>query len=544
MSESARKRQRTTPRTSEAGDLADRATPHSDLRQLASIAPRNITPFRRASSAGPTPGSRRTPNILIRTPGTAARTPRGLATRPIQARRAAPTTPHAIRALRERANAARTPGHHRRRSGRIQRETPRDTLRDLSRVLARTSRPPQPATLDQGTPRNPALDLPDVEDGPDPVAPRLSMPLDDMYDDDSFHEAPPRQSLLPDLPDDADTGTIQSLEFGRRAFSEDRRYGRISDRFAELNDLDAVAEEFEIDGAFINRRTPNHLLQRALEEDEIDDTTTEIRALTGRRDGRRSDVDLGVFGEDDEPGEPTFQFVIPQRMRSPIQPELPIEEEEEEVEGDENISQVGSDVPVGEEEVDQTDGPLEQIGWESDHGEEDDIDLQAYREEVSAVDRSIQTEVSERSAAARPRPPRQRREVKISRFGHEYPSFPAATVKKLASSFAKSQGSNGKIGKETLETLVQTSDWFFEQIGEDLAAYAQHAGRKMIEEDDVVALMKRQRQITGASTVFSLAQKLLPRELLQQLRMPPPKKLKGQKRKRMEPIREEEDNAE
>ncbi len=65
-------------------------------------------PIRRAASAGPTPGSRKTPTF--RTPGT-GRTPRGgPATRPIPSRRVAPTTPHAIRALRERAHAARTPG--------------------------------------------------------------------------------------------------------------------------------------------------------------------------------------------------------------------------------------------------------------------------------------------------------------------------------------------------------------------------------------------------------------------------------------------------
>lgn len=53
----------------------------------------------------------------------------------------------------------------------------------------------------------------------------------------------------------------------------------------------------------------------------------------------------------------------------------------------------------------------------------------------------------------------------------------------------------------------------------------------------------RQRQITDNSTVFSLAQKMLPRELLQELRMHPMQKLKkgDRKRKRMETIAEEEE---
>lgn len=122
MSESARKKQRLS------SERELEKTPSNDARILPS------TPFGRAFSAGPTPGSRKTPTF--RTPGT-GRTPRGgPATRPLPSRRAAPTTPHAIKALRERANAARTPGNNRRRSGRVQRETPRDLLRGLSRGRA------------------------------------------------------------------------------------------------------------------------------------------------------------------------------------------------------------------------------------------------------------------------------------------------------------------------------------------------------------------------------------------------------------------------
>jgi hypothetical protein len=119
MAESARKKQRLSPQRA-----LQRSSGHD-----ASIEP--MTPFRRPISAGPTPASRRTP--VLRTPASGA-TPRGgPATRPLPPRRVAPTTPHAIRALRERANAARTPANNRRRSGRIQRETPRDILRHLSR---------------------------------------------------------------------------------------------------------------------------------------------------------------------------------------------------------------------------------------------------------------------------------------------------------------------------------------------------------------------------------------------------------------------------
>jgi hypothetical protein len=51
----------------------------------------------------------------------------------------------------------------------------------------------------------------------------------------------------------------------------------------------------------------------------------------------------------------------------------------------------------------------------------------------------------------------------------------------------------------------------------------------------------RTRKTTNNSTPFSLAQKMLPRELLQQLRMEPPKKLRSHKRKRLNTVQEEEE---
>ncbi|KAF1913533.1 centromere kinetochore component CENP-T-domain-containing protein [Ampelomyces quisqualis] len=537
MSESSHKKQRPSPNRPIA------ATPNSYLGPS--------TPFRRAASAGPTPGSRKTP--LVRTPGT-GRTPRGgPATRPLQLRRVAPTTPHAIRALRERANAARTPGHNRRRSGRIQRETPRDILRDLSRALARDTQPVQPSPqIDPRRNRHSALDLSDVEDGPDPAAPRLSMPLDDMYDDESMHDLPPRQSLLPDLPDDVDGGTVQSLELGRRAFSEDPRFmfpGRGSERFADLSELGAVEEEYEVDGTFVSRR--DGLLDRTIDEalDE-DDTTTQIRALTERRDGRQSDVDLGVFGDaDDDTEEPTFRFLIPVRMRAPMLEQEQNEQDEDTQENSPPISNKSYEEPEQSEDEEQVEitgalndeNPTEQLGiqgWESDDGLDDDADLALYREQESAMDRSLQTQSPERPTAKQ-QSTRKAKELRISQRGLEYPSFPAASVKKLALGFMKSQGSKAQLKKDALAALVKVTDDFFEQIGIDLAAYAQHGGRKMIEESDVIALMKRTRKTTNSSTSFSLAQKMLPRELLQQLRMEPPQKLRGQKRKRPNGVQEE-----
>jgi histone H3/H4 len=267
---------------------------------------------------------------------------------------------------------------------------------------------------------------------------------------------------------------------------------RASERFADLQELGIDASEYDIDGPLFNRRPAldqDQLLQNAI-EDALEDTS-EIRALTGRRDGRPSDVDLGVFGEIDEPDEPTFRFTVPQRIRQPVQVEpieddapLPIEDDVD----------AGADLDLDAEGSDGGDvGGYGAPEWESDaeiEGE-NDADLQAYRGEESAIDRSLLTRSPEHSSVKGRKPRTQNRELKISAAGIEYPSFSAAVVKRLATGLAKSQGANAKISKDTLAALVQTTDWFFEDVSLDLAAYAQHAGRKSIEDADVIALMKR-----------------------------------------------------
>lgn len=153
----------------------------------------------------------------------------------------APTTPHAIRALQARRDAALgTPGtrKNRRRSGVTQKETPRDILRALSRRLAPISQRIV-ATPDE---RPKKVDDEEADDGPDLPRPRLSMPLGDM-DDDSFHEAPPRLSLALE---DMDM-TVNSVEGGRRAVSEGPRQRlslarlRLSERFGD--EMDALSED-------------------------------------------------------------------------------------------------------------------------------------------------------------------------------------------------------------------------------------------------------------------------------------------------------------
>jgi histone H3/H4 len=275
-----------------------------------------------------------------------------------------------------------------------------------------------------------------------------------------------------------------------------------------MSELGAVEEEYEVDGTFINRRADglfDQVIDGALDGDE-----STIQALTGRRDGRPSDVNLGVFGDgEDDIEEPTFRFMIPERMRVPTQEDRQENQDEQEEDGQDLDEQEEDDEPLdlpddydlpngddqdevtaalNGEDVTETGGLL---GWESDLPADDDAELAAYREEESAIDRSLQTKSPEQVSTAQLKGVRKPKEYMVSEHGIGFPSFPAAPVKKLALSFIKSQGSKAQLNKETLDALVRTTNDFFEQISLDLAAYAQHGGRMMIEESDVIALMKR-----------------------------------------------------
>ncbi|KAI5298131.1 hypothetical protein KEM56_004291 [Ascosphaera pollenicola] len=104
---------------------------------------------------------------------------------------------------------------------------------------------------------------------------------------------------------------------------------------------------------------------------------------------------------------------------------------------------------------------------------------------------------------------------RISKHGLPVPKVPSGIVKKIASRSAK----GAKLNKETIKALDQATDWFFEQLSSDLSAYAAHANRKTIDESDVVTLMRRQRVVNKNTSVFALAQRNLPGELIQDLRL-------------------------
>lgn len=81
----------------------------------------------------------------------------------------------------------------------------------------------------------------------------------------------------------------------------------------------------------------------------------------------------------------------------------------------------------------------------------------------------------------------------MSRHGISYSSLPTPVVRKTVSRFQnlRIKGQKASIKEDTLRAMLEASDRFFEQLGYDLRAYAQHAKRRKIEESDVIAVMKR-----------------------------------------------------
>ncbi len=124
----------------------------------------------------------------------------------------------------------------------MQRETPREDLRKLSRLMAKHSKPLEPSPQVEVLKKPIRRSFPEAdEDEENEPPPRLSIPLNEQ-DEDSWHEAPPRLSL----PLDGDeTQTVRSVEGARRALFDRRREsgGNLSfmDRTVAL--LDEMFEE-------------------------------------------------------------------------------------------------------------------------------------------------------------------------------------------------------------------------------------------------------------------------------------------------------------
>lgn len=124
-----------------------------------------------------------------------------------------------------------------------------------------------------------------------------------------------------------------------------------------------------------------------------------------------------------------------------------------------------------------------------------------------------QTLLESVAAAARSRP---RKKLKLNQKGNMVPCLPSSLIKRIVN---ESQEKTGKrkiaLGKDHMKALEQAAEWFFEQVGEDLATFSSHSKRKKrIDKSDVLLLMRRQRVLRRSGELQDLVKEWLPREML------------------------------
>lgn len=527
-------------------DDHDRNHDHGHGQPIEAQTPVNNNIFR--ASAPPAANAR----YSIRTPGSQVADFRASSRQPLSASAgrskgagyAPPTqfTPHgraAIRALdirRAAIDQINTPGRNRRRSMRDQRETPRDVLRALSKTLAPKSKvittssssspddPLNPArsqrrrnswSRSQGR-KKAAVVIPENPDDSDdefPIdRPRFSLPIDEDADSDGDLPRPPRSSGLEDLEDNF---TMQSIEMPRRATMGPQRYSlRMSD-YGPMGDPQSDNDDVGIDSAFFPRANWEDDTGDGTGMGGQDDATVErLDDEAARRDtmgGRISD--FGEIGFNLDAGDQSTVVLAPQVQSSPEREGFSPDNEPFEPFGfDDGPPPLGDDEPPLDNEpppfddepppFDNEPPPLDDEPLPLD--EEMDIEqnltldhgVRDGDEDVEIGDLAAQTIIARQTSKSAQRVKRPGK--RISRHGIEYPSLPTSVVKRLAQKFA----GKTKISADTLSTIMQASDWFFEQLGDDLRAYANHAkGRTTINESDMLTLMRR---YVPFHTIFSI----------------------------------------
>lgn len=294
----------------------------------------------------------------------------------------------------------------------------------------------------------------DSDSGELPPAPRLSMNLNELDDDSFLNDEPePRFSVpLEDL-----DHTHQSIEFGRRAVSEQPWGGRasfgirLSDRFADFG--------------------------TGAESDVGEETVGEVSVMVGDESELRvGGLDEGsermAFVGDEEEGDVTMR---------------------EELELDPEEDSYFLTLPTADDTL-----ALEDETEDEDQDEDGQAQDMLPDYDIQTDPATLEDETNLAHARRHPdpkpltAPKRTKKPLPLSRHGHPVPVFPRAVIKKMAQNFT----GGAQISNETLNAIVTASEAFFEQVSDDLAVYAGHAGRKTIEDADVIQLLKRYRVLS------------------------------------------------
>ncbi|KAF8455129.1 centromere kinetochore component CENP-T-domain-containing protein [Terfezia claveryi] len=502
-----------------------------------------------------------------------------------------PKSPHVIRAWETKR--ALTPGRERRKSARWHlhtthaRDSPIDILKQLSFQLAPKSRPFYLDATPKPTPRASLVSAPGSARRESVVFNYHSDPegLDDEEDGDGDDEFPPPPSQrgrrlsfdldatgngkftsMPGLSATLGNGaphsteaedsslndstlddSLASMELPRRAPPDSYRYNRmsfgfrLSDNFADLEELGAGDES-------LLHHMAGGRDKNIWEGLDMGDSTGDLN----RRfllDEEAAAGEIGGLYEDSIGG---FQLIVPGFVPDKGGERNGGEDGEES--GDEDAGgdrmDIDSEGEGDEQEGDDDDEHSIRLGEAHSKFSPtipfSDLDEPGFPNQarplytLSLPDNDVaeqtithppwlKTKQSASTKSLRKTKPPSTKPLKLSRYNLPIPSLPPRLIKKLATNFAGSAGKG--ISNETLTQIIKASDIFFENACVRLGEYAEHAGRKTVGEGDVELLMKRQRILNPQNTMFSLAEKYLPRELLQEIRMPVQGGAGGKKRR-------------
>jgi histone H3/H4 len=300
--------------------------------------------------------------------------------------------------------------------------------------------------------------------------------------------------------EDDEDDTVLTAEVGRRAMSEEPldRYNRNSFGSIRMSDF-ALEEQRRQSGktvdvsAFVDDYVPD----MGDEEVEMDLTqggeTMDLRRLRRAEDEAEEDLFVTPGGGNDDEG--TFLLQMPEVAgrslpRPTISPSLKRPFEQPDDLQDEDFEDVHS-------ASDEDAGPINTLGERSP---------------------SITRKQTPLEAAAS----RLRKKFKLTRHGTTVPSLPTSLIKRIAIDARTRVGKKKPVlGKDHIKALEQATEWFFEQVGEDLEAYSNHAKRKKrVIGDDVLTLMRRQRLCKKPGELAKLAKEWLPRKVLEELDLP------------------------
>lgn len=294
-------------------------------------------------------------------------------------------------------------------------------------------------------------------------------------------------------PDDAEDDPTILSEYGRRAISEEPT-GRLSRYSFGSIRMDDFGSELEI------RR----------ESDQQQDKDKAVNVINDY-------VGVGIDDQDDMPfdyGEETER--LQNLHRSPTLPppdestiNIPALDESFQLEfpGQEATAQhANPDAQIRVSLVDPT------VEAHEDTVEDDEPDtVWSQQDKQPTVDNALL-----RTSAPR------RKRLKATRHGTMIPSLPSTLIKRVAiEAQARLGNRKPKFGRDHMKALEQATEWFFEQVGEDLEAYSDHARRKKrVDGSDVLMLMRRQRILKGKGELVKAAKEILPKDAMAELDLP------------------------